>query len=38
MTLGIEHIAGFAVGFIIGIVLYKIREKRHKNKDEESMR
>ena len=38
MALGIEHIAGFAIGFIIGIVLYKIREKRHKNKDEESMR
>ena len=38
MVLGIEHIAGFAVGFTIGIILYSIREKKHKNKDEESMR
>lgn len=38
MVIGIEHIAGFAIGFIIGIILYNIREKKHKNNAKESVR
>lgn len=37
MVLGIEHIAGFAIGFTIGIILYNIREKKHKTNDKESV-